>query len=469
MAEENLRLGRFVETTAGGETVRAFVPPPLPPNPSIDMTALASHLSEADRAVGRLDGISQLLPNKELFLYMYVRKEAVLSSQIEGTQSTLADLLRAEADQLENQNFDDITEVSNYVEAMSYGLKRMETLPLSLRLIREMHERLLKSGRGAGKDPGQFRRSQNWIGGTRPGNAIYVPPPPVEMERCLDTLEKYIHNDSRGLPPLVKAGLVHLQFESIHPFLDGNGRIGRLLITLMLCEQGILKEPLLYLSLYFKTKRADYYRLLQEVRERGSWETWLEFFLDGITETANEAVATAMKISERLDSDIQRVQSERKVHRFASAGLRSAQEEPVPDGGSDCEEDWAHVAHGQFCADHSRRTENPARDHRAQKGPRLRIPRLCFNSARSPSTGRRERIESRRRSDAKSISRPRIPAAASPDKPRPASTWIYRDTLPIALFTAGLETTPSWPVPSAPAPAACATARALSRGMTARG
>ncbi len=312
MAEENLRLGRFVETTAGGETVRAFVPPPLPPNPSIDMTALASHLSEADRAVGRLDGISQLLPNKELFLYMYVRKEAVLSSQIEGTQSTLADLLRAEADQLENQNFDDITEVSNYVEAMSYGLKRMETLPLSLRLIREMHERLLKSGRGAGKDPGQFRRSQNWIGGTRPGNAIYVPPPPVEMERCLDTLEKYIHNDSRGLPPLVKAGLVHLQFESIHPFLDGNGRIGRLLITLMLCEQGILKEPLLYLSLYFKTKRADYYRLLQEVRERGSWETWLEFFLDGITETANEAVATAMKISERLDSDIQRVRASGK-------------------------------------------------------------------------------------------------------------------------------------------------------------
>lgn len=312
MANENPRLGRFVETAAGGETVRAFVPPPLPPNPPIEMTALVSHLSDADRALGRLDGISQLLPNKELFLYMYVRKEAVLSSQIEGTQSSLADLLRAEADQLENRNFDDITEVSNYVEAMSYGLERMATLPLSLRLIREMHERLLRSGRGAGKDPGQFRRSQNWIGGTRPGNAIYVPPPPVEMERCLDALEKFIHSENRELPPLIKAGLVHLQFESIHPFLDGNGRIGRLLITLMLCAQGLLKEPLLYLSLYFKTKRADYYRLLQEVRERGTWETWLEFFLDGITATADEAVATATGISELLESDFQKIRASGK-------------------------------------------------------------------------------------------------------------------------------------------------------------
>ena len=313
MADENPRLGRFIVTAAGGENVRAYVPPPLPPNPPIDMTELVSHLSDADRALGRLDGISQLLPNKELFLYMYVRKEAVLSSQIEGTQSTLSDLLRAEADQLEAQNFDDVTEVSNYVEAMNYGVERMETLPLSLRLIREMHEILLKKGRGAGKDPGQFRRSQNWIGGTRPGNAVYVPPPPVEMEACLDALEKFIHSEARDLPPLIKAGLVHLQFESIHPFLDGNGRIGRLLITLLLCAEGILKEPLLYLSLYFKTKRADYYRLLQEVRERGSWETWLEFFLDGITETANEAVATVTKISALLDADIQRIKDAGKL------------------------------------------------------------------------------------------------------------------------------------------------------------
>ena len=313
MADENPRLGRFIVTAAGGENVRAFVPPPLPPNPPIDMKDLVSHLSEADRAVGRLDGISQLLPNKELFIYMYVRKEAVLSSQIEGTQSTLSDLLRAEADQLEAQNFDDITEVSNYVEAMNYGVERMNTLPLSLRLIREMHEILLKKGRGAGRDPGQFRRSQNWIGGTRPGNAIYVPPPPLEMETCLDALEKFIHSDARDLPPLIKAGLVHLQFESIHPFLDGNGRIGRLLITLLLCAEGILKEPLLYLSLYFKTKRADYYRLLQEVRERGSWETWLEFFLDGVAETANEAVATATKISELLEADLQRLKAGGKL------------------------------------------------------------------------------------------------------------------------------------------------------------
>ena len=182
-----------------------------------------------------------------------------------------------------------------------------------VRLIREMHEILLKKGRGAGKDPGQFRRSQNWIGGTRPGNAVYVPPPPVEMEACLDALEKFIHSEARDLPPLIKAGLVHLQFESIHPFLDGNGRIGRLLITLLLCAEGILKEPLLYLSLYFKTTRADYYRLLQEVRERGSWETWLEFFLDGITETANEAVATATKISALLDADIQRIKDAGKL------------------------------------------------------------------------------------------------------------------------------------------------------------
>jgi Fic family protein len=176
-----------------------------------------------------------------------------------------------------------------------------------------MHEILLKKGRGAGKDPGQFRRSQNWIGGTRPGNAVYVPPPPVEMEACLDALEKFIHSEARDLPPLIKAGLVHLQFESIHPFLDGNGRIGRLLITLLLCAEGILKEPLLYLSLYFKTKRADYYRLLQEVRERGSWETWLEFFLDGVTETANEAVSTAKKISELLQTDLQRIKDGGKL------------------------------------------------------------------------------------------------------------------------------------------------------------
>jgi Fic family protein len=313
MSNENPRLGRFIVTAAGGENVRAFVPPPLPPDPAIDMTELVSHLSEADRALGRLDGISKLLPNKELFLYMYVRKEAVLSSQIEGTQSTLSDLLRAEAEQLEAQKFDDVTEVSNYVEAMNYGLKRMETLPISLRLIREMHEILLKKGRGAGKNPGQFRRTQNWIGGTRPGNAVYVPPPPVEMEACLDSLEKFIHSEQRELPPLIKAGLVHLQFESIHPFLDGNGRIGRLLITLLLCAEGVLKEPLLYLSLYFKSKRADYYRLLQEVRERGSWETWLEFFLDGITETANEAVASATKISELLEADLARVKAAGKL------------------------------------------------------------------------------------------------------------------------------------------------------------
>lgn len=311
MNDQNARRGRFVETAFGEDRAKAYIPPPLPPNPPLRMAELVSRLSEADRALGRLDGISQLLPNKELFLYMYVRKEAVLSSQIEGTQSTLSDLLRAESDDTPAEKFDDVTEVSNYVKAMTYGVQRMETLPLSLRLIREMHAELLRTGRGASKDPGQFRRFQNWVGGTRLGNALYVPPPPVEMEKCLDEFEKFLHSET-DLPPLIKAGLVHLQFESIHPFQDGNGRIGRLLITLLLCKEKVLNEPLLYLSLYFKANRPDYYRLLQEVRENGSWETWLEFFLEGVRETADEAVATARSISNLLDGDLQKIRASGK-------------------------------------------------------------------------------------------------------------------------------------------------------------
>ncbi|RYF56561.1 MAG: Fic family protein, partial [Comamonadaceae bacterium] len=274
----NLRLGRFIETPVAGEMVRAFIPPPLPPEPSIDVLALLERLSLAERALGRLDGITMLLPRQELFLYMYVRKEAVLSSQIEGTQSTLSDLLRFETEAKAGQPIDDVREVSNYVEAMMYGLERLDDLPLSLRLIREMHARLLQSGRGGTKSPGEFRRSQNWIGGTRPGNALFVPPPPIEMDDCLNALERFMHEDHSRLPALIKAGLLHVQFETIHPFLDGNGRIGRLLVTLYLCVNGVLRKPLLYLSLYLKTHRADYYRLLQEVREHGAWEAWLDFF-----------------------------------------------------------------------------------------------------------------------------------------------------------------------------------------------
>lgn len=309
------------------------MPPPLPPRPSIDVLSLLPHLSLAERALGRLDGITTLLPRREFFLYMYVRKEAVLSSQIEGTQSTLTDLLRFETEAQAGKPIDDIREVSNYVDAMMYGLERLKELPLSLRLIREMHARLLQSGRGGTKSPGQFRRSQNWIGGTRPGNAVFVPPPVAELDACLAALEAFMHDDQSRLPALIKAGLLHVQFETIHPFLDGNGRIGRLLVTLYLCVHGVLRNPLLYLSLYLKRHRADYYRLLQEVREQGAWEAWLEFFLDGVAETASQAFDAATRIAglfkvdrERINAESERAGSALRVHEllqqhpFLSAG-----------------------------------------------------------------------------------------------------------------------------------------------------
>lgn len=304
------RLGRFVETVAANETVRAFVPPPLPPEPAIDVLSLLERLSLAERALGRLDGITMLLPRQELFLYMYVRKEAVLSWQIEGTLSTLSDLLRFETEAQAGQPVDDIREVSNYVDAMMYGLERLETLPMSLRLIREMHARLLHSGRGGTKDPGEFRCSQNWIGGTRPGNALFVPPPVTEMAGCLNAFERFIHDDQSRLPALIKAGLLHVQFETIHPFLDGNGRIGRLLVTLYLCMNGVLRKPLLYLSLYLKFHRREYYRLLQEVRENGNWEAWMDFFLAGVADTANQASEAATQIVDLFKEDREKITME---------------------------------------------------------------------------------------------------------------------------------------------------------------
>ncbi|WP_236657436.1 Fic family protein [Acidisarcina polymorpha] len=306
-APVNTRLGRYVETSTGGENVRAYIPPALPPSPPIDLLPLLERLSAAERALGRLDGITVLLPSHELFLYMYVRKEAVLSSQIEGTQSTLTDLLRFETDAEAGQPIDDVREVSNYVDAMMFGLERMKELPLSLRLVREMHERLLQSGRGAAMSPGEFRRSQNWIGGTRPGNALYVPPPVHELNGVLAALEQFLHEETSHLPALIKAGLIHVQFETIHPFLDGNGRIGRLLVTLYLCTRGVLHKPLLYLSLYLKTYRAEYYRLLQAVREEGAWEAWLQFFLEGVEQTANQAFDAAMRIADLFRQDRERV------------------------------------------------------------------------------------------------------------------------------------------------------------------
>ncbi len=301
-------MGRFVSTSFGDETVRAYVPPPLPPEPPVELGALMRLVEQANRALGRLDGVTSILPSPPLFLFMYVRKEALLSSQIEGTQSSLSDLLLFENDEIPLVPLDDVQEVSNYVAAMNYGLQRLrEGFPLSLRLIREIHDILLRKGRGSSKQPGEFRRTQNWIGGTRPGNALFVPPPPNELDSCLDNFEKFLHDTKT--PTLIRAALAHVQFESIHPFLDGNGRLGRLLITFLLCAEDALKEPMLYLSLYFKQRRAQYYDLLQAVRDRGDWEAWVEFFLTGVIETANEAVETARQLFTLFEEDRARIRS----------------------------------------------------------------------------------------------------------------------------------------------------------------
>ncbi len=296
--------GHFEETTTAGETVRAFVPDPLPPTPPLDLAADTEKLLEAALlACGRLDGVSALLPEPDLFLYAYVRREAVLSSQIEGTQSSLSDLMLFELDNAPGAPFDDVVEVSNYVAALQHGIARLrEGFPISGRLLREAHEILLSRGRGAGKLPGEFRRTQNWIGGTRPGNAAFVPPPPARVADAMGQLERFIHNE-RALPALVKAALAHVQFETIHPFLDGNGRVGRLLIPLMLHDARILPEPLLYLSLYFKQNRAEYYRLLDVVRGEGDWEAWIAFFLQGVATTASGAVDTAHRLLALFERD----------------------------------------------------------------------------------------------------------------------------------------------------------------------
>lgn len=301
---EKTRIGTYIQSSAvAGETYNAFMPPPLPPSPPLDMADLYTLLDQASTALGRLDGMSMVLPDASLFLYMYVRKEAVLSSQIEGTQSSLSDLLLFENSEAPGVPIDDVTEVSCYVSAMDYGLERLKEFPLSLRLIREIHEKLMNNSRGGHKQPGDFRSSQNWIGGTRPGNAHFVPPPPEKLMECLDQFEKFIHDDTVKLPALIKAALAHVQFETIHPFLDGNGRLGRLLITFILCTEGVLKEPLLYLSLYFKANRQAYYDHLQSVRETGDWESWVKFFLIGVIDTANQATETAQSIVHLFHND----------------------------------------------------------------------------------------------------------------------------------------------------------------------
>ena len=299
------RQGHYVTVSTMGEKVQAFVPSPMPPQPPIDwIPELRLKFDEALLALGRLDSVSRLLPDTSLFLYMYVRKEAVLSSMIEGTQSSLSDLLFFELDQEPGVPLDDVREVSNYVAALHHGLHRLsEGFPLSLRLLREIHGVLLAKGRGSSQTPGEFRRSQNWIGGTRPGNAVFVPPPAEQVLECMSKLELFLHDRPEPTPSLLKAALAHVQFETIHPFLDGNGRLGRLLITLLLCEQKVLREPMLYLSLYFKTHRQHYYELLNSIRLTGDWENWLDFFAEAVIFTANQAKDTAQQLLNLSNED----------------------------------------------------------------------------------------------------------------------------------------------------------------------
>ena len=313
---EHLRVG------ASATGYEAFIPAPLPPVPPLETDPGLDDLRDrANRALGRLDGIIDVLPDARLFLYQYVRKEALLSSQIEGTQSSFSDLLLFELDEVPGVPMDDVREVSNYVAALEHGLERMRGgFPLSLRLLREMHGILLAKGRGAEKDPGEFRRSQVWIGGPNPANARFVPPPPDRLMECLDAFERFLHGEPERLPVLVRAALAHVQFETIHPFLDGNGRIGRLLITLLLCAEGVLSQPSLYLSLYFKAHRDEYYTRLQAVRTDGDWEGWMRFFLEGVFETSQQAVSTAQRVLALFAED--RARLAEALGRRAGSALR---------------------------------------------------------------------------------------------------------------------------------------------------
>ena len=324
MADPASRSGTYVTCTVAGESYQAFVPPPLPPEPPLDSARFYDLLAKASQALGRLDTVTDILPDARLLLYFYVRKEAVLSSQIEGTQSSLSDLLLFEHEEVPGVPMHDVQEVSNYAAALEHGLKRLrEGFPLSLRLLRELHEILLSKGRGSHRQPGEFRASQNWIGGTRPGNAQFVPPPPERLMQCLDNFEKFLHARAMPYPAIIKAALAHVQFETIHPFLDGNGRLGRLLITFLLCVEGVLKAPVLYLSLYFKNNRREYYDQLNRVRQTGDWETWIVFFLEGVVETATQAAETAQVADTLFAADRARIntlkrasESARRLHHY---------------------------------------------------------------------------------------------------------------------------------------------------------
>lgn len=323
--------GQYINISTVGEKAQAFVPAPLPPAPPIEWSSeLREKFDQALLALGRLDSVSVLLPDTSLFLYMYVRKEAVLSSMIEGTQSSLSDLLMFEFEHQPGVPLDDVQEVSNYVAALNHGLRRLgENFPLSLRLLNEIHSVLLSKGRGKECDPGEFRRSQNWIGGSRPGNAAFVPPPPEYLQECMGKLELFLHDLPEKTPGLIKAALAHVQFETIHPFLDGNGRVGRLIITLLLCSEKILKEPMLYLSLYFKTYRQRYYELLNEVRLTGDWEAWLDFFADAVIHTATKAVEAAQQLMKLSAEDGLRINGLKRISGSAHLVHKAMLERPM--------------------------------------------------------------------------------------------------------------------------------------------
>ncbi|HMO50535.1 MAG TPA: Fic family protein [Kiritimatiellia bacterium] len=323
--------GRYEVTRVGGEEVRAFIPDALPPSPPIDLSGPRLALLErAVLSIGRLDSVATLLPDPGLFLYAYVRREAVLSSQIEGTQSSLSDLLLFELEEAPGVPFNDVVEVSNYVAALEHGVMRLRGgVPLCCRLLHEMHEQLMQRGRGSAKEPGQFRSSQNWIGGTRPGNAHFVPPPPGHVSACMAELERFLNEENTGLPHLIRVALAHVQFETIHPFLDGNGRLGRLLIALLLHRDGLLTQPLLYLSLYLKQHRKLYYELLDGVRADAHWGAWVDFFLEGVEQTAQGAVQTAGRLVALFEEDTRRIHATGRTASTTRHALDALRRRPV--------------------------------------------------------------------------------------------------------------------------------------------
>ncbi|MBR1915889.1 MAG: Fic family protein [Alphaproteobacteria bacterium] len=321
--------GTLVKCSITSETFEAYIPNALPPKPDIDLSEVSLLLEKANQAIGQLNGVVEATVDPSVLNYMYVRKEAVLSSQIEGTQSTLDDLLKYESEQIHGILVADASEVSSYVAALNHGLKRIKDgFPLSLRLIREIHKILLTNSRGQTKLPGEFRSSQNWIGGTRPGNARFVPVPPDKLMTVLGDLEVFMNNEDT-IPNLIKAALIHVQFETIHPFLDGNGRVGRLLITLFLCVKGVLDSPFLYLSLFFKKNRSLYYDALNGVRQDGDWENWIKFFLEGVIETANDAKTTLIAIQNIFSADSKKIKTLGRATQSALKVFTAFQKKPM--------------------------------------------------------------------------------------------------------------------------------------------